>query len=348
MKIVLISALGKEVLKECINSLLETFPLDNDLLIIKEKAAREDSLNAAFKSIGKKDDILFVGDDIIFTPGWYGAFMKNYRVADILGLTTLYPGTDRIQDNGYDLVQVDNMITLEAKNRNKRISEIKLSEYRMCDAVCGCLMFIKKGVFELVPAFSRAGKNRWSEFIFAHLAKRKKAKVAVLSHCVYHGGVSTKTNPIKELSSISYQLEKKFWKPILDKYVDKKMIEIKYKRSLTVNLLEVLNSSQKILLYGAGTVTEFLLKYLQNKKITICSGLPEEYGKVFHGHKIIDYKKALKEAYDLIVMTTLLIGESIYKNNISPIYNNEANTKVVEIILNIKDNNYIYGLKEII
>jgi hypothetical protein len=126
------------------------------------------------------------------------------------------------------------------------------------------------------------------------------------------------------------------------------MVGIKYKRSLTEDLLEALNSSQKVLLYGAGTVTEFLLKYLQNKKITICSGLPEEYGKVFYGHKIIDYKKALEQTYDLVVMTTLVIGGSVYKNNISPVYNNEANTKVVEIILNIEDNNYIYDFKKII
>lgn len=349
MKVAIISALGNDVLKRCLDSLLETSPVNtDDIFIIRERRSREDSLNAVLEIIGKKDDILFTGDDISFTHGWHKALMDNYRIADIIGLTTLYPHTDVVQDNGYDLVAIDDAVTLEAASRNKRVSKAGLCSYRYCDATCGCLMFVKKNAFKLVPSFLTDGKNRWGEFLFAHLAKRKKARVAVLSHYVFHDGASTKSNPDKKLSSISYRLERKVWDSIVSKYVDKKMIKLKYKRIIAKGLFETLDSHKKILLYGAGTVSEFLLRYFKDKQISVCSGLPEEWGKDFFGCKVADYRQALKDAYNLIVITPLAAGNAIYRDYIWPFYNHGHNTEVIKVTLDIKGARYEYNMAQIL
>ncbi len=349
MKIAIISALGNEALKKCIVSLLETSSVSaDDIFIIRERGPREDSLNAAIGIIGRNDDILFVGDDIIFTRGWYEAFMDNYRVADIIGLTTLYPRTGVIQDNGYDLVAIDDTVTLEAFNRNKKASRAGLSGYRYCDAPCGCLMLVKKNVFKIVSAFPREGENRWGEFLFAQLAKRKKAKVAVLGHCVFHEGTSTKSNPNKRLSSISYKLERKIWDSIVGKYLDKGMIRFKYTRAIAKPLLGKLNSSGSVLLYGAGTVSEFLLRRLKNKQVGVCSGLAEEWGKDFFGYKIADYRQALKKAYDLVVITPLYVGDTIYKDYIVPFYKHRRNAEIIKVVLGITGNKYEYGMSQLL
>jgi len=348
MKVVVLSALGNAVAQRCISSLLETTTaVDFDLYLVREKGFREQTLNQALLLAGMDEEILFVGDDIEFTPGWYEALMDNYDIADILGMSMLYPGTTKVQDRGYDLVQIDDRITLEAKDRGLSKNEITAFGSRRCDALCGCFMFVKKKVFNFMREFSEEGQNRWGEFIFICQARKQGASVAVIDHFLYHGGKSTKSNPDKALSSISYQAERGIWESIVNKYVDKSFIARSYSCEISESLANILSEAEDILLYGAGTVSEHLLKYLDGKRVTICSGLPEEQGMLFNGYEVEDYEKALAKSYDLILMTPLYIGSDLYKRYIVPKIEGK-NRVVVAMILQIENGKYIYDREALI
>jgi len=346
MKIVVLSALGNAVAQQCIASLFKTTTsVDFDLFLVRERGFREQTLNFALSLVGTDEDVLFVGDDIEFTPGWYEALMDNYDRADILGMSMLYPGTTKVQDRGYDLVQIDDRVTLEAKDRGLLKDEITAFGSRGCDALCGCFMLVKKNVFNFVSEFSEEGQNRWGEFIFICCARKHGIKVAVIDHFLYHGGKSTKSNVDKALSSISYQAERGIWESIVSKYVDKSFIARSYSCELSESLANILSEPEDILLYGAGTVSEHLLKYLDGKRVTICSGLPEEQGVLFHGYLVENYEKALVKSYDLIVMTTLYIGKELYERYITSKLQNKATAPALAITLRIEGDKYIYDAK---
>lgn len=346
MKIVVLSALGNVVAKQCISSLLETTTsLEFDLFLVRERGFREQTLNFALSLVGTDEDVLFVGDDIEFTPGWYEALMDNYDEADILGMSMLYPGTTKVQDRGYDLVQIDDRITLEAKDRGLPKDEITAFGIRRCDALCGCFMLIKAKVFDFVSSFSEEGQNRWGEFIFTNVARKKGVTVAVIDHFLYHGGKSTKSNPDKALSSISYQTERGLWESIVCKHVDAEWIKFRYHSKISESLANILSEAEDILLYGAGTVSEHLLKYLDGKRVTICSGLPEEQGILFHGYSIEDYEKALVKSYDLIIMTPLYVGRDLYERYVAPNLQNKAIAPTLAVTLQIEGDKYVYDAR---
>ena len=178
MNIVIISALGNDVLKKCIDSMLETSSIDeNDIFIIREREFREKTLNKAIRIIGYEDDVLFVGDDIIFTSNWMDRLIEDYHVADILGMSTLYPNSNIVQDSGYDIIEVDGMITTEAKYRNEDFLRIKGFSHRICDATCGCFMLIKKHVFKKINLFNIEGANRWGELLFCRFSTDWRRKI---------------------------------------------------------------------------------------------------------------------------------------------------------------------------
>ena len=342
MKIVVLSALGNVVAQQCIASLFKTTTsVDFDLFLVRERGFREQTLNFALSLVGTDEDVLFVGDDIEFTPGWHEALMDNYDRADILGMSMLYPGTTKVQDRGYDLVQIDDRVTLEAKDRGLSKDEIIPFGIRNCDALCGCFMLVKKNVFNFVSEFSEEGQNRWGEFIFTNVARKQGAAVVVIDHFLYHGGKSTKSNPDKALSSISYQIEQGIWESIVSMYVDTAWIKLRYRSEISESLTNILSKAEDILLYGAGTVSEHLLKYLNGKQVTICSGLPEEQGILFHGYSVEDYEKALVKSYDLIIMTPLYIGRDLYEKYIATKIEGK-NSVVIVMILQIENGKYMY------
>ena len=346
MKIVVLSALGNAVARYCIDSLLKTIPVDDfDLYLIRERDFRERTLNFALSITGTDDDVLFVGDDIEFTPGWYEALMGNYDRGDILGLSMLYPGTTKVQDRGYDLVQIDGRVSLEAKDRGQKQEEVVPFGYRTCDSLCGCFMLVKAHVFDLVPGFSEEGQNRWGEFIFICRARKQGASVAVIDHFLYHGGKSTKSNPDKALSSISYQAERGIWESIVSKYVDKSFITRSYTCEISESLATILSETEDVLLYGAGTVSEHLLKYLDGKRVIICSSLPEEQGILFHEYSVENYEKALVRSYDLIIMTPLYVGRELYERYVAPKLQNKATVPALAVTLRIEGDKYIYDAK---
>jgi len=155
--------------------------------LVKEREFREKTLNEGMKSIGKRD-LLILGDDITLTDGWLQSLNKYKAKGDIIGFSMLYPNTKKIENTGYDIVQVDERITLIARNRGKDIRDIKEFNYTSCDAISGCAMFIKKEVLKELNRFSLDGQNRWGEFIFTQQAKKIGFKVIVLGHFLYHEG----------------------------------------------------------------------------------------------------------------------------------------------------------------
>ena len=121
--------------------------------LVKEREFREKTLNEGMKFIGKRD-LLILGDDITLTDGWLQSLNKYKAKGDIIGFSMLYPNTKKIENTGYDIVQVDERITLIARNRGKDIRDIKEFNYTSCDAISGCAMFIKKEVFDRKNLFS--------------------------------------------------------------------------------------------------------------------------------------------------------------------------------------------------
>ena len=310
MKIIICSAMVKEQLDRCLNSLKNSVEQELDINILKEKEFREVTLNEAIKQNPDRD-LFIVGDDIIFTKGWLECLEKNKDKGDILGFPMLYPNTNIIQDNGYDFIKIDDKISIEAKNRGKNKKDVVLS-CRECDSVCGCALFIKKEVFEKIPEFSLDGQNRWGEIIFCAMAKQNRFKVVVLNHYLYHAGKSTKVNKNIKYRSISYHYEKDGWNKVVEKYMPDKIIKYKYATILSKKTLNTLEKGN-ILIYGIGTVSERIIKGIQNKNVWFCTGLSEEEGLVFNNKKTKYFKNLNFKKYDKIILSPLYIADEIYQ-----------------------------------
>lgn len=342
MKVVVLSGLGNEALRHCLSSLFETSSRsDFDLHVIRERDFRERTLNCALEVVSRDDDILFVGDDIVFTVGWREALESHLPEGDILGMSMLYPGGATVQDRGYDLLQIDDRVVLQARDRGMPQHAVVPFGSRRCDAVCGCFMLVKKKVFEVVHEFSEDGRNRWGEFIFICRARKGGIKTAVIDHFLYHGGIGTKSNKDKSLSSTSYQAERGIWDSIVSKYIEKAFISRSYRTEFSQSLNKVLSESEDILLYGAGSVSEHLIRHLEGKKLALCSGLPEEQGISFLGYPVEAYEKALDRSYDLIVMTPLHVGRGLYIKNVMARVKNRRQIAIA-IKLQVEDRKYIY------
>jgi len=316
MNLIIINSGQKDLLQKCINSLFSTVePIDFDIHIIREKDYREVTLNAVLKRYGYEDLLIF-GDDIIFTKDWFKVLMANRNKGDIIGFSMLYPGTDKVQDTGYDLVSIDNEIFLKPQNRGKKVSDLDEFVFRECDSVNGCALYIKKNVISKIPKVSLNGMNRWGEFIYMNKAKKLGCKIIVLGHFLYHYGKSTKNNPNKILSSESYLIEKQFWNNIVEKYIEKNKIKNVIKRKLAKNVKNIILSHKRILFYGAGTVSEFIYNKLKNNldlnNVDFCSGLIEEKGKLFCNKKIIFYKDINFKNYDAIIITVFQKEKEIF------------------------------------
>lgn len=307
MNVAIINSEQKDLLQKCISSLIDTVEtIGFDIHIIKEEEYREVTLNTILKKYGG-EDILIFGDDIIFTKGWFEFLMANRDKGNIIGFSMLYPGTDKVQDTGYDLVSIDNEISLKPQNRGKGVDDIEKFVFRQCASVNGCALYIKKAVIEKIPEVPLEGVNRWGEFLYMNEAHKLGFKIVVLGHYLQHHGKSTKINPNKKLSSESYLLERDIWSSIVDKYIDKYRIKVYIKKVLSHELKNTTLSNKRILFYGAGTVSEFIYEKLHDgldlKSIDFCSGLQEEEGKSFCNKKIIFYKNVDFKNYGIIIIT---------------------------------------------
>lgn len=317
MNLLIINSGQKEFLQKCISSLINTLEnIECDINIIKEKDYREVTLNIILKKYGYEDLLIF-GDDIIFTEGWFEFLMGNKNNGDIIGFSMLYPETDKIQDTGYDLVSIDNKISLRPQNRGEKVDDIEKYVFRECDSVNGCAMYIKKNVIDKISKVPVDGINRWGEFLYMNEAWKAGFKVIVLGHYLYHYGKSTKISQNKLLSSESYLLERDIWNKIVNKYIDINQIKIHFKKVLSNKLKDILLSNRKILFYGAGTVSEFICEKLHDELdlglMDFCSGLHEEEGKGFCGKKILFYKNVPFKDYEIIIITVFQKEHKIFK-----------------------------------
>jgi GT2 family glycosyltransferase len=352
MKIVVLSALGNDVLRRCLDSLLATSPTgEHDVHLVRERGFREQTLNAALAVAGTDDDILFVGDDIEFTPGWYEALEKHYDSGDILGLSMLYPGTGMVQDRGYDLIRLGERITLEAWERGRPVAGTLPFGTRYCDAVCGCFMLVKARVFSRVSRFDEAGRNRWGEFIFASDARHSGARVAVIDHFLYHHGNSTKANRDKVLSSVSYQVERLMWDEVVRRCVRPEDVRLRRREALADEFRELLaNGSGRVLFFGIGTVTEFILaqRQLDVGRIGFCSGLPEEAGMEFHGERVLSVEEAPFQEFDWIVVTPLVVGERLCRELILPRLPADFDGRVSTVDVEVLKDAHIYSSRDVV
>jgi hypothetical protein len=323
VKVVILSSLGNETARRCTGSLLETAPTaDFDLHLFREKGFREQTLNHALEQLGCAEDILFIGDDIVFTEGWFEALTKNLDQADILGMTMLYPDTTKVQDRGYDLMGTGGKAALVAKDRGLDHANLKPFGFRFCDAVCGCFLYVKAEVFSRVDAFSEQGANRWGEFIFMAQARQAGFTCGVIEHYLHHGGVSTKNNPDPKLSSTSYLVEHGWWDDIVRDHVDPQWIQTPPECRLDDSLAQLLTQKgTRVLFYGAGTVSQYILNSMGENlaaDLEFCSGLSEEVGMDFLGHSLKDVSVVDPALYDVILMTPLRIGEGIFHKLLEP------------------------------
>jgi len=279
--------------------------------LIKEKGFRERTLNEGMRFVGSRDLLIF-GDDVTLTKGWFQALKKYKAKGDIIGYSMLYPNSSRIQDTGYELIKIDNRITLHPRNRGKQTKQVKRFGYKSCDTVCGCAIFVKKKVLKRLRRFSEDGRNRWGEFIFTQQAEKLGFKVIVLGHYLYHEGKSTKTNKELKYGSISWQREKKLWARIVSKYVDENRIKNIYKSKLSEKLKSLLNGGSRVLVYGIGTVGELIAKNTDLKRTVFCTGLKEETGVSFFGRKVVFYTDVRYENYERVIISPLYIANKIY------------------------------------
>ena len=193
--------------------------------------------------------------------------------------------------------------------------------------------------------------NRWDELTFMLRAKSKGLKLAVLNHYLYHEGTSTKNNPNKNLSSISYQIEKKLWKRLENKFVDKKKINKKIKINFNKNIFRIINNKKnKILFYGAGIFSENLLfsRLIQNNRINITSTLEEESGnKLNDKYRILNFNKLQKKRYNTVIITPSDAANNIYKNFFNGWLKNNWKGKFYKVKERKTSNYWNYNLNEI-
>lgn len=321
MKIVILSSQGNATAKICLDALLNTAPgSDFDIHLFREKGFREQTLNYALETVGTKDDVLFIGDDILLTPGWYEALQNNLEKAHILGMSMLYPQSTKVQDRGYDLMGAKSL--LEPKDRGQNYNSIENFDFRFCDAVCGCFLYIKAEVLAKVASFSEKGVNRWGEFIFIAEARKAGFTCGVIGHYLHHGGVSTKNNPDKKFSSASYLVEHGWWEDIVREFVDPAWVRTGPQNHLDDSLAQLFSlPNTRILIYGAGTVAEFIINSLDGNlgaDIEICSGLSEEVGLSLLGHELKNAATISPSRFDTILMTPLHMGKGLFHKILEP------------------------------
>ena len=295
-------------LLKTIESFFSTLPtsIQNlDFTVVGERSQREETLNYILSIRDKNKDVFIVADDIVFRPGWYESLEEYFDKGEILGFPMLFPGKTRVQDIGYDFIEVDGELTYRGLYKNAELENVQVPAYRYCDSICGCAMYIKKEVLDKVLSFSLDGNNRIGEMIFTHQASEFGFKTCVLNSFLYHGGISTKQNKNIKLASISWIYEKEKWKQNVKKYFKNVIPQESFTQVVSETLANELSSAKKVLIYGCGTVADFIIRQKLIRKFDICSGLPEEINRNFLDHTICDIGTIDKFSYDKILISAI-------------------------------------------
>ena len=304
-----------------------------DYTIVKELDTREQTLNNIIKIRNKKKDTLIIADDILFQDGWFEALEKSYQNGDIIGFSMIDAKKGLLQDFGYDFIKIDGELSYRGLYKHEPLDNLSLPIYRYCDSVTGCAMLIKSHVFDIVVEFPKEGSNRWGEMIFSHLAARQGLKTIVLSAHLEHYGISTKQKDTVIESSLSWLVERELW----DYAIENHLLDVTPSKTVfTVideKLKDEIERSKNVLIYGCGVNADRIISILDIKKHAVCSGLPEEIGKLFHDAIIMDVGLVNFELFDCIVITP--IG---YDGDITPKFTACKEGKILGLDMVITDN----------
>lgn len=304
-----------------------------NIVIINELETRETTLNKIVKMKNLNNDLLIVADDIIFIGDWYKSLQNNLLHGDILGFTMITPKKNKIHNNGFDLIKVDNKLTYLPHMHSESIDK-RVEVYRECDAIVGCAMYIKNDVLKKVKEFPKDGYNRWGELLFSAIAKQNKFKTIVLGHKLFHYSISSKQKKDVQLSSMSWLIEDKLWREVAKKYLNTLKNIPMYNNRISQELKSFFYQNKNILIYGCGTVTDIILKNIDSSNVEVASGLLEEIGVEFNTLIVKDVNLIHLDKYQFIV-----IGAIGYEDEIIQKYfpNNENIFKLMKI----KNNNLI-------
>ena len=285
-------------------------PFDTPQLIA-ERETREHTLNCILDRRNKNRDLLVIADDIQFQSGWFESLMEHKSQGDVIGFSMVTPNGRTILDYGYDFIQIDGRLSTNGLHKHEPVAERKYCGYRSCDAICGCAMFIKKGVLNKGIRFDEAGQNRWGEFIFCHEAKSAGFRVIVLASQLKHGAVSTKKKKDPQKSSPSWLIERQMWLRLVQTHFSRATAKQDLTRKIGPELKRLLNEQPKILIYGCGTVADFVLEKTSPKKFDICSGLPEEQGATLQKKTIKSVQDCREENYEIVLITPIGYNDKI-------------------------------------
>jgi len=276
-----------------------------DYTIVEELDTREQTLNKIIEIRDNAKDTLIIADDILFRDGWFEALEKSYQNGDVIGFSMIDAKKGTLQDFGYDFIKKDGKLSYQGLYKHEPLDSVKLPTYRCCDSVTGCAMLVKSAVFDIVTGFPQEGANRWGEMIFSHLAAKQGMKTIVLSAHLEHYGISTKQKDTVAESSLSWLVERELWDYAVEMYL-KDVSPVKtVVTSIDKQLKNKIEESNNILIYGCGVNADRIISILDIKKYTICSGLPEEIGKLFHGECVMDIDLVNFELFDYILITPI-------------------------------------------
>jgi len=338
----MIEANGGEFKKKTLTSFSKTFKefKISNISIVKEEKSREETLNLILKKRNVTKDIFIFVDDIIFLEGWHRSLNENAKDGMIVGFSMLKEDGQSIQDFGYDLIKLDGVLSSYGLYKGELLGRKKLPSYRKCSAVCGCAMWISKTVLDKVEQFPLEGSNRWGEMIYSSLARKKGFETIVLSSHLIHYGSSTKLKKDPLLSSISWLIEKDIWNAISLKFFHDAPIVKSLNSRFSLEFVDSIKTSKKLLIYGCGTVSDLVTRSYQiEKKVDYAATLPEEIGQSFHDKIIKNFNKINFSNYDKIFISS--VG---YEREIIKLVPEKFRHKILCIQKSIKKNYIDYSL----
>lgn len=312
LTICIIESHYSEHLEKCVESISKNTISNYTLKVFKEKETREHTLNTILGELPNQD-LIIAADDIVFTKGWDKALKKHWNSNRIVGFSMLYPKTNLIQNRGYRLISIEDDVASDALDKGLSKDDVDNFDYRDCLTITGCFQAIPSKIIKAIPEFPLEGRNRLGELLYHSLAIRKGFEVGVLGHFLEHYAISTKNNPNNDLASESYLKEKNIWEEATTQFNLNDFVEERINREIDQNLIDWLK--KPCVIYGAGTITEFIGSKFSLESHTICSGLKEEDGLIICNQEII-YKEDVNWLNFERVLITVEGRETVISNDI--------------------------------
>ena len=340
LTICIIEGHNSEHLNICLDSISKNTSSPYALKVFKEENTREQTLNTVLNDLPNQD-LIIAADDIVFTSDWDKNLLNHWNENRILGFSMLYPKSKIIQNRGYRIISIDDVIASEALDNGLDKDEVNPFSMRQCQSITGCFQAIPSKIINAIPKFPLEGRNRLGELLYHSLAIRKGFEVVVLGHFMEHYAVSTKKNPNQKLRSESYLSEKSIWKDATEQFKLNDFAEVKIQREIDQELIDWLNDP--CVMYGAGTITEFISANVSFEAHTLCSGLKEEDGKELNG-KLIKYKDDIEW---LNCQKLLITVQGKEKMILKDVLNLASHLEVCAIFIEKTPSVYRYKLRKI-